>query len=125
MRDVVDGFVHAGEGGVALSDLLERVTALATLIDTHHKDEEENLFPYAKRELGGTDEEIAPLLAHHRALEAKLEDVNVALFGDCDIAEARSAFDDFRRIFDAHTLAEADYLAKRWDNLFPGEVMAG
>ena len=106
-------------------EVLDAMGALNKAMTEHHQDEEERLFKFAARSSGKWDADLKELVAQHRALETALSEVIELITDEGDIGEAKDKLLQFNRAFDVHTLAEADYFSTRWDELFPGEIMAG
>ena len=101
----------------------ERLDSLRAVFLAHLDDEEQNLFPFLRRQVPGVDGDVDALLQEHAQLRCLLDDLDVA--DAAGIAQTRAAFASLRAAYDAHTLREADFLATLIDELAPGDVMPG
>lgn len=124
LRSIRDRFSDLSCDGRDVIDVLDDVITLMKAMKGHHEEEEGQLFAYAARR-HGDDPELARLIAQHRQLERQLQEVADLVNYETDILGAKQALAVFAESFDRHTLNEADYFSTRWDDLFPGEVMAG
>jgi hypothetical protein len=124
LRTIRDRFETLTCDGRDVIDVLDDVVTLMKAMKGHHEEEETQLFAFAARR-HGSDAELTGLIAQHRQLERELQEVADLVNYETDIVGAKRALCTFAESFDRHTLREADYFATRWDELFPGEVMAG
>ena len=124
LRNIRDRFEALTCDGRDVIDVLDDVVTLMKAMKAHHQEEESQLFAFVARR-HGDDKELTGLVAQHRQLERELQEVADLVNYETDIQGAKRALATFSQSFDRHTLREADYFSTRWDELFPGELMAG
>lgn len=112
------------EGTGAGAEVEREFDGFAEAARAHFAHEEEHLFGYARR-IVGTDAEIDRLVADHGFLRGLLEELGGQIAAQAGAEAVQATFGQLYARFEKHGLAEADFLARTWNDLFPDEMMGG